>query len=227
MRKSNNKEGGDSYGVSGIQLLCLSLITLMSQQKTHRLFPVFETDALLMYHSIVKATNSMIRRHIMITRRFLNTVLLLMLFNFIPLQMFSQTSEVDDEILVYFLPDSLDLPQGMTELIDVSKLTIRSKDLSNVFKNFELKSIKKAFPEFNINDTLKLREDNSKIKLPNMSRIFKLKLKKKDDLQTVIDLLSKEKSVLFAESNGIAAPAVVPNDQYFSYQWSLQPGGGT
>lgn len=144
-----------------------------------------------------------------------------------PLQIFSQTNEVEDEILVYFIPDSLELPDGITELTDANKLKIKSKDLDNAFKKIELKSLKKAFPDFSLNDTVKVSDDGSKIKLPNMSRIFKLKLKKKDDVQTVIDILSKEKSVLFAEHNGIATPEIIPNDQYFSYQWSLQSGGGT
>ncbi|MGK9478016.1 S8 family serine peptidase [Melioribacter sp. OK-6-Me] len=153
--------------------------------------------------------------------------LLLVLLVFLPLQIFSQTSETEDEILVYFLPDSLELPDGTAELTDINKLKIKSKDLDNTFKKIELKAIKKAFPDFNINDTLKLKDDGSRIKLPNMSRIFKLKLKNRDNVQAVIDILSKEKGVLFAEPNGITAPGVIPNDQYFSYQWSLQSGGGT
>lgn len=144
-----------------------------------------------------------------------------------PLQIFSQTNEIEDEILVYFLPDSLEMPDCINELTDLNKLKIKSNDLGNAFKKIELKSLKKAFPDFSINDTLKLLDDGSKIKLPNMSRVFKLKLQKKDDVQKVIDILSKEKGILFAEPNGVVEPQIIPNDQYFSYQWSLQSGGGT
>lgn len=151
--------------------------------------------------------------------------LLLVILLSLPIQIFSQVNDIDDEILVYILPDSLELPDGTTELMDASKLNIKSKDLDKTFKKIELKSIKKAFPDFKINDTLKISGGGEKIKLPNISRIFKLKLKNKNDLNTAIKLLSDEKSILFAEMNGIAVPSsTIPNDQYFSFQWGLKNG---
>lgn len=92
---------------------------------------------------------------------------------------FSQTEDLSDEILVYILPDSLELPDKTIEVTDTKKLKIKSKSLDKAFKKIELKLIKKAFPEFSNEDTVKFSSTGEKIKLPNMSRIFRLKLKKK------------------------------------------------
>lgn len=138
---------------------------------------------------------------------------------------FSQTEDLSDEILVYILPDSLELPEKTIEVTDSKKLKIKSKSLDKAFKKIELKLIKKAFPEFSNEDTVIFSSTGEKIKLPNMSRIFRLKLKKKNDLEEVIGLLSKEKGVLFAEKNGGGEPiSYIPNDSYFGNQWGLKNG---
>lgn len=135
---------------------------------------------------------------------------------------FSQTEDLSDEILVYILPDSLELPDKTIEVTDTKKLKIKSKSLDKAFKKIELKLIKKAFPEFSNEDTVKFSSTGEKIKLPNMSRIFRLKLKKKNDLEEVIGLLSKEKGVLFAEPN---MDAKLFYDEDYTKQWHLNNTG--
>lgn len=149
--------------------------------------------------------------------------LFFVLFLGLPIQTFSQVNDIKDEILVYFLPDSLEMPNEITELTDLTKLKIKSKNLEKLFKKIKLKSIKKAFSEFNINDTLKILADGKKIKMPNMTRIFKLKLKNKDDLQEVIQLLSKEKGVLFAEKQ--SNMQLHTDDADYTKQWHLNNTG--
>ena len=129
------------------------------------------------------------------------------------------------KILVYFLLDSLEMDKGVTELNDIKKLKIKSKSLDKAMKKIELKSVKKTFPDFTESDMIKTKKDGTEIRLPNMSRIFSLKLKKKDDIEQVINILLKEKGVLFAERNGGAEPTTTtPNDINFSYQWGLKNG---
>jgi len=141
------------------------------------------------------------------------------------LSIIGQERELDSELLVYFLPDSLEMPGNTTELTDMAKLIINSKSLSNTMGKIGISKIKKAFPSFRVVDTIKILQDGTKIKLPNMSRIFKLKLKNKNNIENTIKLLEKEKSVLFAERNGYAMPgSTIPNDTYFNYQWGLKNG---
>lgn len=148
--------------------------------------------------------------------------LFIVLFFSLLINTFSQERELNKEILVYILADSLELPDGSIEVTDVKKLKIKSKSLDKAFKKIELKSIKKAFPEFNPQDTIKTREDGKRIKLPNMSRIFQLKLKKKDNVAFVIEILSKEKGVLFAETH---MKAELFGDDDYGKQWYLNNTG--
>ncbi len=84
-----------------------------------------------------------------------------------------------------------------------------------------------AFPEFNERDTIKITPDGRVIGMPNMARIFRIRVATPEARKQIIEALKKLPNVLFAEPNGRAEVDVVPNDQYFPYQWSLQPGGGT
>lgn len=151
---------------------------------------------------------------------FIITIFLVLSFS---AKMFAQLDEIDSEILVYFLPDSLEMDTGVTELDDITKLKIKSKSLDKEIKKIELKSIKKAFPEFDETDIIKTRQDGKVIKLPNMSRIFKLKLKNKDEIENVIETLSKEKGVLFAEPH--SNMTLNTNDSRYSEQWHLNNTG--
>ena len=160
-----------------------------------------------------------------ISLRYLVMATLMVLFIAIPIHTYSQVIDIDDEILVYFLPDSLEMEDGFTEVSDMNKLEIKSKSLDKAMKKIELKSVKKAFPDFAETDTVKIRENGKKIKLPNMSRIYVLKLKKKDDIERVINELSREYSVLFAEKNGRGEADFAPNDTHYNYQWFLDNDG--
>ena len=150
---------------------------------------------------------------------FIISIILMISFSTIVI---GQEKEFDSEILVYFLPDSLEMGEGITELNDISKLKIKSKSLDNAIKKIELKSIKKAFPDFNEADMVKIRKDGKKIKLPNMSRIFRIKLNTKNDVESVVNLLLKEKGVLFAEPN---MDAELFGDDDYSKQWHLNNSG--
>ncbi len=60
-----------------------------------------------------------------------------------------------------------------------------------------------------------------------MAKVFKISVPVGTKRQQVIDSLKTLPGVLFADPDGIAMPQVIPNDSYESYQWSLEPGGGT
>ena len=126
------------------------------------------------------------------------------------------------EILVYFISGINRTPEGMPA-------AVRSTAIHHLLKRFNIDStnIVSAFPNFNEADTVKKTPDGRIITLPNMARIFKIRVPSKVSREEIIDSLKKLTNVAFAEPNGVAVPQVIPNDQYFSNQWSLQSGGGT
>lgn len=51
------------------------------------------------------------------------------------------------------MPDSLELPQGVQRLNNVSSLFIKSKFIEKELKKHRIRTIKKSFPEFSQSDT--------------------------------------------------------------------------
>lgn len=126
------------------------------------------------------------------------------------------------EIMVYF-------SSGVERGSENQPAKVSSLMIKNVLAYFNINDDKviSAFPKFNEADTLQQTSDGQLVGLPNMAKIFKVQVPEGIKRETVIDSLKKIHGVLFAEPNGTVEPHVVPNDQYFSYQWALQPGGGT
>jgi hypothetical protein len=105
------------------------------------------------------------------------------------------------EINVYIVPDSLDFPANFRGAISHRNLIIRSKKLERIFDKFNTESISRGFPDFRDEDTIKTREDGAKIKVPSLSRIFGVRLSRKEDIDSAIAELSRLPGILFAEKN--------------------------
>lgn len=131
-------------------------------------------------------------------------------------------SDPSREILVYFASGIHRAPAGQAA-------TVRSAAIERLLARFKIdqNQLVSAFPNFNEADTLKQLVDGRRISLPNIARIFKVRVPSNAAREEIIDSLKKLPEVLFAEPNGTTEPHVIPNDQYFSYQWALQGGGGT
>jgi len=125
-------------------------------------------------------------------------------------------NDPDKEILVYFTSGVERAPEGQAARIMNSAV----QKIFNTFKISE-NAITSAFPKFDEKDTLITTKEGLKIGMPNMGKIFKLKVLDSSDRNRVIEELKKLPEVLFAEPNGLASVDVLPNDTYFSYQWSL------
>ena len=128
------------------------------------------------------------------------------------------------EIMVYF-------SKGVEKTTKGLPVNISSVAVQRLLTHFNINQnqVYSAFPNFNETDTLQRTTDGKLIKMPNMAKIFKVRVPSGIRRQEVIDSLKKIPGVLFAEPNGTVGPyiaPIVPNDQYFSYQWALQPGGG-
>lgn len=131
-------------------------------------------------------------------------------------------TDYSDEIIVY-IKDGLQ--KGKSNQVQ----KIVSEKLGSLFTKYNISQDKiiSAFPDFKESDTIKISNDGEKVKLPNMSNIYKIKLSDKNLRETIIKDLQVLPEILFAEPNGTVEAHIVPNDQYFSYQWALQPNGGT
>jgi len=134
----------------------------------------------------------------------------------------AQEKNLETEIVVYFLPDSLDLPPNEKGLISLSRATIQSARLSNVLGLIPVLTISKTFPDWDNNDTVRVLENGKRIQVPRFSRVFTLTLPDKITADAAIELLSKEPSVLYAEPN---MNAKLFSDPVYSSQWHLNNTG--
>ncbi len=114
------------------------------------------------------------------------------------------------------------MDKDMTKLNDISQLVIHSQSLNSAIGKIEIESIERAFPSFSKDDMIKMNNNGKTIKLPNMSRIFKIKLISKSSVEAAIRILKKENSVLFAEAN---MDAKLFSDVDYSKQWYLNNTG--
>lgn len=128
----------------------------------------------------------------------------------------------DREILVYFI-------SGVERSSVDQSAVVRSAAVQALLDRSGISrhQIRAAFPEFDKRDTLSITEEGEIIARPNLEKVFKIRVPEHIELTSIIEELKLLPDVLFAEPNGIAVPTVTPNDQFFSYQWPLQPGGGT
>jgi len=123
------------------------------------------------------------------------------------------------EILVYFTSGAERAPAGQPARITS---TVIQSTLARL--NIGQDRVSSAFPDFNEADTLRTTADGRVISMPNMARIFTIRVPEGLAREAVINSLKRLPMVLFAEPNGTATPAVQPNDQYFQYQWGLRNG---
>ena len=147
---------------------------------------------------------------------------LLLFFAGLPSEkIFCQTRNLDNEILVYILSDSLEFSKGYSEVVDLGNLIINSKSLEMALRKFDFEKISVAFPGFNPNEKI-FNEFGEEVKLPSLNRIFVFKVKDKAKVEEIISSLQKEKSVLFAEKN---MNAKLFDDPDYSKQWYLNNTG--
>lgn len=144
---------------------------------------------------------------------------------FIVKQSNAQNRELSSEILVYILPDSLLFPAGYEDEMTPNQLTIPSIKLQKAFVKIHAEKIARAFAQIADQDTIIVREDGEKIKLMQMSRIFRIRLPNKDYVKQAINILELEPSILFAEKH--SDMQIHSNDALYPNQWHLNNTGQT
>jgi hypothetical protein len=138
------------------------------------------------------------------------------------LSIYSQSSN-DIGILVYF-KDGITTKSSVVSGQMIRKAKINKVSLRKSFENIAISedSLNAALPNFNQSDTLRILEDGRKINQLDMSKLYKIKLRKGLDIYKTIDQLKSLSEVLYAEPDGIIKPEYQPNDPNYQYQWNLE-----
>ncbi len=130
------------------------------------------------------------------------------------------------ELLVYILPDSLELPQMEIGLVSIESIgkSIGSKQLHSALISTNVIKIGRAFPQWATKDSVVVRSDGEKINAPAFHRIFIVTFESEGAAENAISVLSKLPSVKFAERH---SEPVLDNDPSYldGAQWYLANDG--
>lgn len=135
--------------------------------------------------------------------------------------------DLNREILVYILPDSLELPFGERNRVGIDRATIRSQSLARSLTDLSIIGLTRSFPDWAIDDTVRVREDGMAVRRPRLDRVFTVHLLNGVSAEEAIFKLQSLPSVLFAERH---MDARLANDPNYIFQWHLNnigQGGGT
>ncbi|WP_026905144.1 S8 family peptidase [Pedobacter glucosidilyticus] len=136
----------------------------------------------------------------------------------------AQQRNLKHELLVFIVPDSLEISDDKTDKISHHEAKILSKSLKSALDDVKPVAIGKAFPKWNKADSVKTREDGIKVKTPPFDRVFTLTFKSEEEANAAIEILKKNPSVLFAEKN--SEPKLHSDPDYLSgVQWHLNNDG--
>lgn len=134
----------------------------------------------------------------------------------------AQERNLKQEILVYILPDSLEILPQQSGRITLSSVEINSKQLSKTFQKLSLNEISKTFPGWETEALVHELKNGITVKRPSFDRIFTLYLPPNVNVETILEEVKKEPSVLFAEQH---MDAQLFNDPSYPAQWHLNNTG--
>jgi subtilisin family serine protease len=158
----------------------------------------------------------------------------------------SEVIPPERQVLASFRKGIVQLPQGQTKAL-LAQTTISSPEIATVIGAYGVESIEKAFPNFNLADTLGISRTGEVVRLTNLSEIYALNVPVGGNTLGLATDLDPLDGVGYAEQNGTAEPAATtctfdstfcppltiencPDDPSFlTQQWSLvnvgQAGG--
>lgn len=136
----------------------------------------------------------------------------------------AQQRNLKTELLVYILPDSLELPADVKTSVNLQRATIRSSALKTALQETRVIGISRAFPNWSTKDSLVTRNDGVTINAPPFHRIFILTFATESEADAAINILQKSTAVLYAEKQ---SEPVLDNDPSYidGTQWYLNNDG--
>ncbi|MDD2286781.1 MAG: S8 family serine peptidase, partial [Paludibacter sp.] len=137
---------------------------------------------------------------------------------------YAQKYNLKTEVLVYIMPDSLELPVHEKGEPGLQRATIKSSALATTLTKTKVAGIAKAFPAWTNKDSVVTRHDGEQIQAPPFHRIFTLTFNSETDADSVIAVLKQSGAVLFAEKH---TEPTLDNDQFYvnGTQWYLNNDG--
>jgi len=132
--------------------------------------------------------------------------------------------DVDREVIVMFRPNTLELPQGIPQAA-IEQLLMVVPEVRDLLMQYRVDRVRKAFPDFNPADTLRVSPEGLTVSSMDLSRIFVLRLPPNQKRDSLIARLQRLPHVIYAEPNAMGRARVIPNDTHFGLQWSLRNTG--
>ncbi len=146
-------------------------------------------------------------------------IVLLIILGQMPL--FAQRNPYN-EILVYFNTGvSQETRMISGQLKKIANLYSESLKENLAKIGIEESMIEVAMPNFIQADTIKTFQDGTKLRQPDMTKLFRVTPHSKKDIIQTIGKLSELPQVGYAHQNGKVASCLTPNDEYFEEQWNL------
>lgn len=114
--------------------------------------------------------------------KFTNSILSLLLLAILCFSQkgYGQTEgHLENEILVFILPDSLEIHPPFKSRVDMGQATVKSDNLSKALNELNASGIAKAFPDWEDAPKIVMSEDGEEVKAPDFHRVFILYFSKK------------------------------------------------
>ncbi len=138
----------------------------------------------------------------------------------------AQKTKPEQELIVQFKSNMVELPLGLRTVSLLQPVSFLSSELQAKLREQGAETLSKAFPEFSLSDTLKISRTGEKVRLPDLSQIYVLKLRSDMNRKNALDSLQKMSEIIFIEPNGSAISQVVnPDDPRFDNPSSPGSGG--
>ena len=153
----------------------------------------------------------------------ISRIVLVMAFCLYSLILFSQERNLKTEILVFIMPDSLELPAQAKNRVALTSVTINSKNLSDALQKVKSTGIAKAFPDWQ-KEKSQVTVEAKVVEAPPFDRIFTLTFNTEAEADDAINILSKTNGVVFAEKH---SEPTMDNDIHYinGDQWYLNNNG--
>lgn len=133
----------------------------------------------------------------------------------------SQNRELDREILVYIMEDSLEIPKAKGSDLSVDNLIINSNKLAKGISSLGIERVSKAFPEWS-KESFKNKNSDNYVERPRFDRVFIFHIPEGADQQEIIEKLEKFPGVTYAHKH---SSFILETDTEYTSQWHLNNTG--
>lgn len=117
---------------------------------------------------------------------------------------------------------AIEFPDNETRrTVSFEEVAISNYVLVDFLKHLKAKSFKKVFPNAIPDDTLRILEDGSRVRLKDLSRYYVVEFVSTINVEAVAESLRGFQDIKYAEPNWLYYTMVDPNDPYYGNQWHL------